>query len=670
VFRWYDLRGDPPAYFADGSQDVTTDGAYLTLHARSAVLFGEADPFGYETWPAFKYSLVSAVAWLMFTLVGATRQATSMVGILLNISAIAIFLLALSRRLSLRATLITAIFICSDFLLWVYGRIPFAENGLLLMASLVYLVYAFWFDRTWGKLLIGLLVAVAGLFGKSFGFVLLLGPVVAVLVDKNDYRWRKFWMLVLPALFLTVVVQLTLFAEQNFLSFLWEHGAGEHGEPHGFSSIPAFFESLISLGRKGMQSYSPTVCLIAAFALIVNLIRPKGKTGFGRTELFMVAWLAGAIVSIAPFNYQPLRYLYWLVIPMAVLAGGLLDRLRGLEIGGAGRISWWRAVALLLILWYLIHYLVVHPFFADLKFPEYYKTVWYSAPGALVLCITLMLTFGKKTVRFSRPVSVAVITLAVTAALLANGKRYIDWYTAKSHNIDEAAADLSTIVSKDAVIGGQYGPALAVGSSLRSFPYFLATEVEATAQTFTKYPVTHIAVSSALWEGYCSAAPPLKRAPVVAKYWLRDTPVLVVRVAEQFRNAVAQRCPLTDLERAAIFRSLQRADSAEVYVERFLKENPQSKSGLMLAFNLAFSIDPMGRARELADIIAANFPGDFVAQYTAASYYHWLAQAKKSAQIEETARTYLAKAIRLSPRNEENLTKMFQVNPPEAPVIR
>lgn len=259
---------------------------------------------------------------------------------------------------------------------------------------------------------------------------------------------------------------------------------------------------------------------------------------------------------------------------------------------------------------------------------------------------------------------------ALGLAILINGVSYYTWICSRSYNIEEAATDLQALVGSDAVIGGQYGPALASGGGLRSFPYFLTTELNATAQTFRKYEVTHIAVSSSLWKDYYEAAPALKQAPIVGRYWLRDSPVFIVRIASLFGNRTAATSPMTDYERAVSYRLAQQPDSARQFLDRFLMQHPNSKQGLMLSYQLAFSADPMVRARVDIDTLAARYPTDFVAQFMGASYYHWLGSNSRSKEFEIRAQDYLRKAIALTPVNEENLTKMYEINPPDVPVIR
>lgn len=668
--RIYDLKADPPAYFADGSQDVTTDGAYLTYHARNLVLYGQADLFGYHIWPAFEYSIVSGTAYVVFSLLGVSRTTANLVGVLLSLGSVFIFLFVLAGRTTWRAASACAVLLCSNFLMWVYGRQPFSENGLMLMASLVFMVYSLWFDRIWGKILIGLLIAAAGLFGKSFGFLLIIGPVATVLTERREKGWKDILIITAPAVALIATIQLTLYADQSFLSFLWEHGAGEHGYPHGFSSVPAFFEGLITFGRKGLHGYAPVDSVLACLMLVILLLQPRGKTALNRTELFMISWLVGSMILMSPFNYQPLRYHFALIVPMAVLAGLLLDRLGTIRIGEVGRMSWWRLAALFLLLWYLLHYLFVHPFNSDVKFPEYYRTVWYSAPGAIAAALVIMTVAKRRSFRIPARLSIALVALALGLSTITSGAFYYDWYRSKSYSIDEAARDLALIVSPDAVIGGQYGPALSVGSTLRSFPYFLSSDFDAAAAAFRRYPVTHVIVSGSTWDGYCEAVPTLRQTPILGRYWLRDSPTYVLRIASLFGNPTAAASRLTDFERAVKFRSRQQADSARQFLDRFLQQHPESKQALMLSFELAFQTDPTGRARPIVERLAATYRTDFVAQFMAASYYHWLSIRERSDGLEKLAQDYLAKAICQSPQNEENLTKMYELNPPDAPVIR
>jgi len=668
--RLHDLQADPPAYFADGSQDVTTDGAYLTFHARNLVLFGQADLFDYRTWPAFKYSVVSGLAYVVFSLLGVSRMTANLVGTLLSLSSLVIFLFVLVRRTTMRAALVCAVFLGTDFLIWVYGRLPFSENGLMFMASLVFLVYSFWFDRAWGKVLVGLLIASAGMFGKSFGFLLMIGPVAAVLIENRRDKWKNILSLLAPAVALIATIQFTLYGDQNFFSFLWEHGAGEHGAPHGLSSVPAFFETLIAFGRKGLHSYSPVVSVLAGLMLMAVLLQPRGKMNLSRTELFMICWLVGSTVFMSPFNYQPLRYHFLLIIPMSILSGLLLDRVRTITIGGLGKLSWWRLIVLFLLLWYLLHYVFIHPFNSDVKFPEYYRTVWYSAAGAFAAAFVLVFTLKNRTLGLTARLGPAAIALALSISVVVQGVSFYNWYRTRSYNIEEAAADLSLLVSPDAVISGQYGPALAAAGKLRSFPYFLSSDFDATAATFRQYPVTHIAVSSSTWESYCQAVPALRRAPLIGRYWLRDSPVYVIRIASLFGNPMAAVLPITEFECAVDFRSAQKADSARIYLDKFLQLHPNSKQALMQSFELAFQSEPARRARSIVERLAATYPTDFVTQFMGASYFHWLAATEKSEQFERIALDYLAMAIRQSPQNEENLTKMYEFNPPDAPVIR
>ena len=90
--RLLDLGADAPSVFAGGSQDFTTDGAYTTLHARNAVLYGNWDLFGDQYWRPLKITLVSGLSYLIFTVLGPSRATANLTGSLLNLLSLIIFI--------------------------------------------------------------------------------------------------------------------------------------------------------------------------------------------------------------------------------------------------------------------------------------------------------------------------------------------------------------------------------------------------------------------------------------------------------------------------------------------------------------------------------------------------------------------------------------------------
>ncbi|RKX23700.1 MAG: hypothetical protein DRP45_09885, partial [Candidatus Zixiibacteriota bacterium] len=245
--RSIDPGADPPAFFADGSQALTTDGAYVTHHARNRALLGTWDMFGFEHWPQFKCSLVSGLSFVAFKLTGVSRIVSNGVGLFLNLLGILLFLAALSKELSRRALLISALFLCTNYVLFVYGRLPFLENGLIFLSSLLFFAYIHWYHRPWGKLLVGVIGGAVVVFGKSFGACLLLGPLLFSLLREDRTRLRSMGVVIGSGAIVVLGLSWLLFDERGFLSFVWQHASGDHGFPHGFSSPAGFVESLFSV---------------------------------------------------------------------------------------------------------------------------------------------------------------------------------------------------------------------------------------------------------------------------------------------------------------------------------------------------------------------------------------------------------------------------------------
>ncbi|MEE8576693.1 MAG: hypothetical protein V3T31_05505, partial [candidate division Zixibacteria bacterium] len=169
VVRIVDLDCDPPAFFAEGGQALTTDAAHLTLYAKNKVLFGQWDLFGYQPWMAFKISLVSALSWLLYSLFGVSMVVTNLTGVILNLAGLALFLIALRKYLSHRALIYCTLFLMANFLAAIYARLPFSENSVIFLAGLIFVVHTYWFNTLMGKILAGALIALCGLVGKAFG---------------------------------------------------------------------------------------------------------------------------------------------------------------------------------------------------------------------------------------------------------------------------------------------------------------------------------------------------------------------------------------------------------------------------------------------------------------------------------------------------------------------
>ncbi len=658
--RFYDLKADPPAFFATGSQDLTTDGAYLTLHARQAAEFGEWDLFGYQTWMPFKVSIVSGLSYLLFSIGGVSRLTANATGGILNLGGILLILFAFWSRRSRRFVLLLAFVLFTSFIITTYARVPFSEDGFLFLAGLVFLAYTLWFDRLWGKVVVGILIALAGLFGKSFGFLVGVGPIAAILMEDPKNRAKDLLSIVGAFAAAFLLCWVTLYRGENFLNFLWEHGAGAHGFPHGFSSPLGFIECLISYGRYGVHTYSPIISLVFYLGALSILLGRKGKNRPDRLSLFMWCWGIAWVLALSPFNYLPLRYLFVLIVPMAVLAADFLDRLHGLTFGGFGRFVWWRIILLLFANWLFVYYLSMNFVISNQTPDQYFHAVWLILPVALLLTALLSLTFRQKTIVASSRTASALIVLVLVATAATEGYQHFKWLGNPIRTIEYANQDTADLVDSQAVIAGQYGPAISYEARVRSFPLFLSADSSDFVSELQKYPVTHIAIGQSAWEDLLKRQPIFRQGTVLARYWMRDNIVTLVRIAGLFGNKLSTQVPLTDFERCVMAEEAGNSDSVGFYLSRFLAGHPGSRVGLAVKLYLTLEVSPLASQRETIEELTSLYPTDFVVCEIAAVYYESL--YRESHQPDDLARSenLLERACRLSPQNAVGIRQNYQ----------
>lgn len=667
--RFYDLKADPPAFFATGSQDLTTDGAYLTLHARQAAEFGEWDLFGYKTWTPFKVSIVSGVSYVLFSLGGVSRVMANATGGILNFGGILLFVIALWNWRSRRFLLLLIFFLCTSFIMTTYARVPFSEDGFLFLAGLAFLVYSRWFDQLWGKVAVGVIIALAGLLGKSFGFLIGIGPLAIIFMGDRKNITRDAAALVSPVAAVFVLFWLTLYRGENFFSFLWEHGAGTHGFPHGLSSPIGFFESLISYGRYGIHTYSPVISVLFYLCVLAILLGKKTKAGLDRHRAFMWSWGIVWVLALSPFNYLPLRYLFVLIMPMAVLAADFLDRLDGLTFGGFGRYVWWKIILLLIVNWMFVYYVGMNFVITNQTTEAYFRAVWLLLPVAILITALMVLTFRQKTLVFSRRSASSVLVLALLMTLVVQGYRHLEWLDKPIRTIAYASGDIPSLIAPEAVIAGQYGPALSFDSRLRNFPLFLTSDSSEVIPYFRTYPITHIAVGESTWQELMKHQPVFRRATVLARYWVRDNIVTLVRVADLFGNQQASRVPLTDFEKSTLAADHGEGDSAAYYLSRFLDAHPDSRAGLANLYYLSLPKGALEAQRRTMDRLTSLYPTDFVVCEMGAIYYKSVLEESHDQRDFTRAEQLLKMSCDLNPVNAESIRQHYASYGPERRIL-
>ncbi|MBI5267215.1 MAG: hypothetical protein HY851_08285 [candidate division Zixibacteria bacterium] len=664
ALRLYDLDADAPARFADASQDFTTDSGFLTLYAKNHALFGQWTLFGYEHWQAFKTSLITGVAFFLYSSFGLSLVTSALTGTLLSVLGLVITLAALARHLSPREILIIAVFLAFNFVLILYGHFPFSENALLFLISLFIGLFFWRSDSIAMSATLGLLIAVAAFFGKMFGVILLVGPVVWWLTEKTERRGTLIGTLIASTAAGLAVFSLVFHGRIEIISFVWAHGAEGHQFPHGLSSPIGFFENLMSYARTGLHEYTPFLSALAYLSLLWMIFFREQNPRVRKVSAFMASWMVAWIVVLSIFNYRPLRYQFLLIIPMTVLAAVWSLRAPDM-IRRRQKVAWWQGLVLVLLNWYFIYHLVTPFTLTTLSLATYWRWVWLMLPVAVLVTATEIVLFSRKKLAVSRRLVTIIWAVALTLTIINDGRLYYHWISHRTYNISGANTDMADLLGPKAVISGQYGPAITQATPVKNFPLFITSPLGEGESLLRQYGVTHLALPSNLWRDLTKTDPRLTNIPIVARYWLRDNIVYVIPVWDLFEDSAAPRYQPTAYEKGVRAMFVVADTLPDVQLKAFLQTHPNNRSALIALHhwnahtgNLAASAPLVARLLEL-------YPTDFSIQLLAAIYYKKLSEISGDAGMRTKADQYLDRAVFYNPINSEILRTTFERSTPD-----
>ena len=332
--RLYELSADPPNHFANLGQALLTDPYHITAHARNKVLFGQWEPFGYERWVAFKVSLVSALAYVVFSLSEVSRYTANLTAVILNLCG-AVFLAAGIYRSSSNdndrnnlafSALVAGALLALSHPLVVYGRAPFLENGLLALAGAAFYVTVVHGRTIKGAALAGALVALCPLAGKMFG-VLLLFPAALTLALSGGQWTKRVGAFAASAALTAALWYVFVLSDQTaaYHAYLNEQSFGLYGTPPGLISLETFVVLLVTYGAEFRLFRFEALLPALAFVGILSFTFKhkaeiwKNNCVFWKDRpalTFLVLWVAASWLGLMVFHYRPMRYSLFVLLPL------------------------------------------------------------------------------------------------------------------------------------------------------------------------------------------------------------------------------------------------------------------------------------------------------------------------------------------------------------------
>ena len=605
------LGSDPPLYFTGLGQGLLTDPYNTTYFTRNYILFGTADPFDYPRLVIFKYSLVSVLSYLFFLIGGVSRITANLTAVLLSTGGVLLYVAGLKRHSS-RPAIVTLILLISNMTILVYGRYPLLENGLIFLCALLYFFFMKYYRSGPMLAVTGILIALTALMGKMFGLLLIV-PAALVLWFDDRRKFPPRIAIVISSTIVSFILAALLFYGSDVVSvyeFITEQTSGVYGLPTALKSPINFVERWGTFTAETRLFYfAPFVLLLVGLSIIkiildANIIE---RLKSNKYLLFNLGWFVSAYVLLMIFNYRPLRYQIFLLLPITAVAASLFDTVTDYKAMSRPRAG--RMILLTIAVWFLLIQAAYMAGFYISSEMASERLVWLMLIPSLPLSYILF-KYGTGVTKIISPES-RLLPILLIISVLMQSFWIVKWYNGKTYLLKQAGEDLVRVVSNKAVIGGPYAQALTIDNKLKSVTYMFGLSGKERGR-FGRFPVTHLAVDISNWRQAQKDFPILKDSYKLADYWLRDIKIDLVSIAQTLPARAGINYSMTDFEKAGRYHSAARyPDSVFLYLRNFLSEHPKSKAGLRLLSNYYLSAGAVSQGFKVFDRLISFYPDDF-----------------------------------------------------------
>lgn len=616
------LENDPPLFYVGHGQSLLTDPYHLTHAARNEILYDNWNLYDYNRWDVFKNSLISGVSFLIFSVFGVNRVAANVAATILHLTGLLLFILSLYRFRSKKETIFTALFILTNAMLFFYGRLPYLENGLIFLSGLTMFLFLKFYDKIWGQILTGGLIALAALAGKLFGLIL-IAPVILVLVYRFRSKFLIPVMTICGGLIVSAFLYIFIFYGKNIAilnNYYAEQTTGMYGSPPGLSSMTNFFKMLIIYGgESGIVEFAPFIVLSIILGLIITAFAIPFTGKFNKESvpiIFCVGWLLAGIAGLMPFYYRPIRYVLFLFLPGAAICGFAVNYVISKKITFSLHNKYISLPLMFLSLWYLFTQIFV--FFAPFgkKFKIGAEVMPETALAAFIVVAVLFFVFLKKRSLTTGKWPVFIFGLVFLVICFNQGKYFYKGLAEPGQILQRYNIEFAQMVDSEAILTGPYAPALTIDNNLKSVIYvFGLANIE--KDLFERFPITHIVSDRHNWQRAIKDFPFLNSSLMVVQTVIRDQVLSLYRIrtakiAETFFET-AQRYFRQDIY-----------DSALVYFQQFTSQYPENLFGRI---HLALALSATGeieKSESLINQLLVEYPDDYMLHGFCVGYYRRL----------------------------------------------
>ncbi len=680
------LEADPPNHFKGLGMDLMTDPYHITHFARNQVLFGEWDPYHETRWTAFRVSLMSVFAWLVFLISGVSRYTANLSAVLLHIGAGLLFVIGILRHygsgvkpdtvgphggVALRpavAAIVTGGLLATSHILLVFGREPFLENGLLFLAALAFFVTVTAKDTLWGAIVVGALAPLCALAGKLFGAVM-VAPIFVTLFLCADRRWRQFAVAGASAVITVALWYIFVIGENaaQYHGYLFEQSYGLYGAPPGLSSLKGALAMFLSYGGEArifrFEFIFPSLLLATALVLVARN-RQKGFFGQNAALVFVVVWAIAAWCGLAPFRYRPVRYAMFVIFPLCGViglgAGELWARVTGAgetvkrKLKKAQPYFDWASIPIVFAGITVIIANIRYAQLADTLVREQIwemiqASMWVAAPVTAIIALLNPII---------RKLDWRVWRVAFGALLFSSVIVQAYWfqrmYRGFTFDMRNASRDIGTLTSPNAVFTGNFGPNLALDCDRRCVIYSFGLKID-DSNLFRRYPITHIVVDEGNRVKAVEKFSEARQMAQSGQWTFRDVTVMMFRAGAGEDSA---RYHPTLFEQGIELAGRNMNDRSFLCGKQFYEQHPENLTARKNYIESAIQIGLVDSALVMGRQLIKDTPNDFSSFLLMQRLCAFVAESYNRRELLAEAATCAEEAIRLNPALEADIRRI------------
>ncbi|MBU8933576.1 MAG: hypothetical protein KOO62_06180 [candidate division Zixibacteria bacterium] len=629
LVRLYHLEADPPSGLS-ASTDVYTDPAQYTIFARNYIQTGDFDPFDDYRRTIFLKSSVTALAVVVFKIMGVGNWSSNFVGFLYSLGALLLFFLFIRRIAGVVPGLLFLLLAGLNYNLLFYGRLPFLEHSMAFFVFLA-LVLVTHSQKTVVWLLAGISLGVGLFFGKAIGLVFLFPFVVLFIYEllfgasggKQTFtllgedaasdgvdaprrittirRWLQ------PTIFtvgFVVVVAAWYFyvyapMQSQVSGYFGEQAVSLYGSPDGLKSIPLFVEKLVTFGidsKLFLRMWSVFLLSGVLIGMILyQICRPRfyrsGLTRFNGGHLFLVAMIVAFYGALMIWNYRPLRYQLVLVYAScgaaAIVLSMLWQKVRELEPMKTPVLFYPLCLPLVLVPLYQATEILSDRYGWDFSFDN--SILWLGLV-ALLITVAIGLIVRHRLWRYIPYLTMQkrlVVILVVVVNIGIDTALVINWSQRAAFTVHDNSCDLGLILNQGAVVSGPLGPAMSVENEVGCVIHMFGVS-QADPQLFDQFPITHLLLDKGnekrARDDYSNL---MDSAVHVLTYHVGRKKVRLFRIAGYTGNTMADGYRPSRMEEAidSYFRGDIKGGHAAA--AEFLVQNPRNLSGYLAVGTMA-----------------------------------------------------------------------------------